>query len=93
MYLNESLIESTLNIINAESSDVGRYTCEAANIIGNDRSSGVLTVNGKFVLTYIHTYVCIIHAYICMYYTCMHKCMNIYRYECLALCCLPSRYP
>ena len=53
MYLNESVIESTLNIINAESSDVGRYTCEAANTIGNDRSSGVLTVNGKFVLTYI----------------------------------------
>ena len=48
MYLNESVIESTLNIINAESSDVGRYTCEANNTIGNISSSGVLTVNGMF---------------------------------------------
>ena len=47
MALNESIIESTLVIINAESSDVGTYTCEAENIIGIDRSSGILTVNGK----------------------------------------------
>ena len=55
MYLNKSIIKSTLNIINAESSDVGRYTCEAVNIFGSDYSSGVLTVNGKFVLICIHT--------------------------------------
>ena len=48
MYLKESIIESTLNIINAESSDVGRYTCEANNTIGNVNSSGALTVNGMF---------------------------------------------
>ena len=48
MYLNESIIESILNIINAESSDVGAYTCEAENIFGTDQSSGVLTVNGKY---------------------------------------------
>ena len=66
MYLNESIIKSTLNIINVESSDVGRYTCEAANIIGSDRSSGILTVNSKFVLTYIHTlYYAHMHKYIC----------------------------
>ena len=47
MALNESVIESTLDIINVESSDVGLYTCEAENIIGKDQSSGVLTVNGK----------------------------------------------
>ena len=47
MALNESIIESTLVIINAESSDVGTYTCEAENIIGIDQSSGILTVNGK----------------------------------------------
>ena len=47
VYLNESIIECTLNIINAESSDVGTYTCEAENIFGTDRSSGILTVNGK----------------------------------------------
>ena len=48
MYLNESIIESILNIINAESSDVGTYTCEAENIIGTDHISGVLIVNGKY---------------------------------------------
>ena len=48
-YLNESIIESTLNIINAESSDVGTYICEAENMFGTDQSSGVLTVNGKYV--------------------------------------------
>ena len=48
MYLNESIIESTLNIINAESSDVGTYTCEATNIIGTDNTSGILSVNGKY---------------------------------------------
>ena len=62
MYLNESVIESTLNIINAKSSDVGRYTCEAENIIGSIRSSGVLTVNGMCctcicIYGIIHTYV------------------------------------
>ena len=49
MHLNESIIESTLSIINAESSDVGTYTCEAKNIIGTEHSSGVLTVNGMYV--------------------------------------------
>ena len=49
MHLNETIIESTLSIINAESSDVGTYTCEAENIIGTDHSSGVLTVNGTYV--------------------------------------------
>ena len=71
MYQNESIIESILNIINAESSDVGRYTCEAKNIIGSIRSSGVLTVNGMFC-TCIYTYVPIIHTYMCTY---RHVCM------------------
>ena len=48
MYLNESIIESTLHIINVKSSDVGAYTCEAENGFGTDQSSGVLTVNGKY---------------------------------------------
>ena len=47
MYLNESIIESTLNIINAESSDVGAYTCETENMFGTDGNSAVLTVNGE----------------------------------------------
>ena len=46
IYLNESIIESTLNILNPEASDVGVYTCEAENIIGTNQSSGVLTING-----------------------------------------------
>ena len=57
MYLNESIIESTLNIINAESSDVGTYTCEAANIIGDGQTSGVLTVNGIHTINHAYTYV------------------------------------
>ena len=48
--LNETMIESTLFIINAESSDVGTYTCVAKNIIGTDQSSGVLSVNGECLL-------------------------------------------
>ena len=48
MYLNESVIKSTLSISNTESSDVGKYTCVANNTISIDSSSGVLTVNGKY---------------------------------------------
>ena len=56
--LNETVTESTLFIINAESSDVGTYTCEAENIIGADQSSAVLTVNSECLLkcTHVHMY-------------------------------------
>ena len=47
--LNGTVIKSLLTIVSAQSSDVGKYTCHAENIIGTDRSSGILTVNGKFV--------------------------------------------
>ena len=57
MVLNDSIIESTFTIIKTESSDVGTYTCEAVNSIGNDRSSGVLSVNGE----HVHSHNCIIH--------------------------------
>ena len=40
-------IENILTVYNVTSSDVGTYTCNATNIIGNDRSFGILTVNGK----------------------------------------------
>ena len=46
--LNETTVTSLLTISNADSSDVGTYTCQAENIIGIDQSSGILTVNGKF---------------------------------------------
>ena len=43
-------VESSLTIFNAQSSDVGTYTCHADNVFGSDRSSGVLTVNGNKLL-------------------------------------------
>ena len=45
--LNGIVVASSLTITNAQSADVGTYTCHAENIIGIDRSSGILTVNGK----------------------------------------------
>ena len=40
------IVTSVFTIVSAQSSDVGRYTCVADNLIGGDQSSGVLTVNG-----------------------------------------------
>ena len=54
---NENLITSYLTIVNAQSSDVGTYSCHAENFIGMDRSSAILTINGNYVHKYIHTYV------------------------------------
>ena len=51
MVLNESVIESALNIIDVELSDVGTYTCEAENIIDKDQSSGILTLNGMWYVS------------------------------------------
>ena len=45
--INTTTINSTLTIMNVESSDVGTYTCNATNIISSDTSYGVLTVNGE----------------------------------------------
>ena len=47
--VNGTSVESLLTIANAQSSDVGTYTCYPKNILGTDRSSGILTVNGKNV--------------------------------------------
>jgi len=44
--LNITTIENTLTIYNATSSDVGMYSCNATNTIGNDSNSGHLQVNG-----------------------------------------------
>ena len=41
-----TMITSALAIVNAQSPDVGTYSCLAQNSIGSDRSLGVLTVNG-----------------------------------------------
>ena len=42
--------ESSLQIINPETSDAGTYTCHAENVVGSDSSSGILTVNGKMCI-------------------------------------------
>ena len=44
---NETVIMSSLTIMNLQSSDVGIYTCHAVNVHGDDQSSGMLTVNSK----------------------------------------------
>ena len=51
--INEIVITSYLTIINAQSTDVGTYFCHAENLIGIDRSSGALTINGNYVQKYI----------------------------------------
>ena len=50
MSLNTTTINSTLTIMNVQSSDVGTYTCNATNVVSTDTSSGVLTVNGELLL-------------------------------------------
>ena len=54
MSVNSTTISSTLTIMSVESSDVGTYTCNATNVVSNDTSSGVLTVNGELLLFVIH---------------------------------------
>ena len=48
--LNTTTINSTLTIMNVQSSDVGTYTCDATNVLSSNTSSGVLTVNGELLL-------------------------------------------
>ena len=50
--VNGTVVMSSLTINNTQSSDVGTYTCQAENSISIDRSSGILTVNGKPASTY-----------------------------------------
>ena len=44
--LNITTTENTLTVNNVTSSDVGTYTCNATNLVGNDSTSGHLQVNG-----------------------------------------------
>jgi len=48
--LNTTTTENKLTVYNVTSSDVGTYTCNASNIIGYDKTSGILTINGKLIL-------------------------------------------
>ena len=50
MPLNTNTINTTLTIMDVQSSDVGTYTCNATNVVSSDTSSGVLTVNGELLL-------------------------------------------
>ena len=45
--VNTTTINSRIIISNAESSDVGTYTCNATNVISSVTSFGVLTINGE----------------------------------------------
>ena len=47
--LNITTTENTLTVYNVTSSDVGTYTCNASNIIGSTKTSGVLTVTSKLI--------------------------------------------
>ena len=58
---NKTMVISLLTIMNTQSSDVGRYTCFAENIIGSDQSSGVLTVNGKNFTQIYTVHMCIFY--------------------------------
>ena len=44
--LNITTTENTLTVYNVTSSDVGTYSCNATNVLGNDGTSGLLQVNG-----------------------------------------------
>ena len=50
MSFNTTTITNTLTIMSVESSDVGTYTCNTTNAVSSDTSSGVLTVNGEFLV-------------------------------------------
>ena len=52
MLLNPITKNSTLTIMSVELSDMGTYTCDAANVVSSDSSSGVLTVKSE--LLYYH---------------------------------------
>ena len=46
--MNGTVVESLFTILDAQSSDVGTYTCHAENTFGSDTSFGILTINGKY---------------------------------------------
>ena len=48
------ITNNRLNIVNVESSDAGTYICIATNVISNDTSSGVLTVNGESLILVLY---------------------------------------
>ena len=70
--VNGTVVMSSLTIMNTQSSDVGTYTCHAENIIGIDRSSGILTVNGKC----IYYFLCFcLSMFINLFFICISVCL------------------
>jgi len=70
--MNGTIVISSLTIFNALSPDVGTYTCHAENIIGIDRSSGILTVNGKC----IYYFLCFcLSMFINLFFICISVCL------------------
>ena len=51
--INTTTTENTLTVYNVTSSDVGSYLCMATNVLGSDSGTGVLTVNGKKMVSTI----------------------------------------
>jgi len=51
---NPTTKNNMLKILDADSSDIGTYTCNASNIVSSDTSSGMLGVNGEFFVVYCH---------------------------------------
>ena len=47
---NGNEIISLFTIMSTQSSNAGIYTCEAKNFLGVNRSFGILTVNGKYLV-------------------------------------------
>ena len=45
---NPTTKNSTLTVLNLESSNMGTYTCNAVNLLSSKSGSGVLTVYGKY---------------------------------------------
>ena len=46
---NPTTKNSTLNVLDVYSSDIGEYTCNATNLVSSDTSSGILAVDGESV--------------------------------------------
>ena len=54
---NPTTKNTTLKILNADSSDIGAYTCNATNVVSSDTSSGMLDVDGEFIIAFCHIFI------------------------------------
>ena len=55
--LNPTTKNSTLTIVSIQTSDMGTYTCNAANLVSSESSSTMLIIDSKWSVNfmYIHT--------------------------------------